>query len=100
MLEAADGWIELRDAATKGLVSLRKFDKPMALVQSRPMPKPVLGRGLGALLGGSGNKATVPAAAPGASSSHSAASSTGSAVERVAITRIQPCSFQPRKIFS
>jgi ParB family chromosome partitioning protein len=65
------------------------------------MAKPVLGRGLGALLGG------VPAApAPSPAPTHANASPDAPAapdsrqrVERVALSRIRPCPFQPRKDF-
>src|SRR3954470_19412228 len=60
------------------------------------MAKPALGRGLGALMGGSsagtkseGSRAPVTVAAP-----------AGERVEKVAVGRIRPCSLQPRKSFS
>lgn len=69
------------------------------------MSKPALGRGLGALLGGS-----PPAAHPAASTSTPpgapaatpapAAPDTRERVERVPLHRIRPCSLQPRKKFS
>ncbi|MFN7139141.1 MAG: ParB N-terminal domain-containing protein, partial [Limisphaerales bacterium] len=69
------------------------------------MAKPVLGRGLGALLGG------VSAAAAKASpfSSQTPApeaaapapvADKGNSVQTVAIARVRPCSFQPRKSFA
>ncbi len=75
------------------------------------MAKPALGRGLGALLGGapaSGKPSQpAPASTPPASSSQSAAPAPAEApadtrerVQRVPLSRIQPCSFQPRKDFS
>jgi ParB family transcriptional regulator, chromosome partitioning protein len=66
------------------------------------MAKPALGRGLGALLGGSpvGKTpspalvtTTTPAAPPNPAELHDR-------VQRVPLTRIQPCPFQPRKDFS
>jgi ParB family chromosome partitioning protein len=65
------------------------------------MAKPALGRGLGALLGGSPvakppGPALVSTNAPDAA----AAADTRERVERVALGRIQPCPFQPRKDFS
>jgi ParB family chromosome partitioning protein len=65
------------------------------------MAKPALGRGLGALLGESPiAKPSVPApaltAVPGAAS----ATDTRERVQRVALDRIRPCPFQPRKDFS
>jgi len=70
------------------------------------MAKPALGRGLGALLGGSPIAKppspplatnSTPAAAP---SSAPAAVDTRERVQRVALERIHPCPFQPRKEFS
>ena len=65
------------------------------------MAKPALGRGLGALLGNSPiAKPPVPApisnTVPGATS----ATDTREHVQRVALDRIRPCPFQPRKDFS
>jgi ParB family transcriptional regulator, chromosome partitioning protein len=68
------------------------------------MSKPALGRGLGALL--SGNPAAAkPAAAttapaPTALASPVPAPDTHERVQKVALGRIRPCSFQPRKKFS
>ena len=66
------------------------------------MAKPALGRGLGALLGGSpiakppsaaliSVSATAPATLP--------ASASGGPVHRVPLARVHPCPFQPRKNF-
>src|SRR5208283_3814626 len=64
------------------------------------MAKPALGRGLGALLGespiaapfaGAPPSIVLPAAGP--------MNDSGQRVQRVAIHRIQPCPFQPRKDF-
>ena len=63
------------------------------------MPKPVLGRGLSALLGDSGSATasaepvvtTIPAV--------SEQTTEWEQVERVAIERVRPCPFQPRKDF-
>lgn len=63
------------------------------------MAKPVLGRGLGALLGGSGaavKEREKPSAAPAAP----AESDTRERVQRVAVSRVRPCAFQPRKDFT
>ena len=38
-----------------------KIDNPTPVLQSRPMAKPALGRGLGALMGGSSGKSPAPA---------------------------------------
>jgi ParB family chromosome partitioning protein len=66
------------------------------------MAKPALGRGLGALLGGSpvakppgpapATATTIPGPAP--------AADTRERVQRVALSRVRPCPFQPRKEFS
>jgi ParB family transcriptional regulator, chromosome partitioning protein len=58
--------------------------------------KNALGRGLGALLGGS----AAPAIAPGPAAVATPAPSAQNTVDMVELTRIQPCSFQPRKDFS
>jgi ParB family chromosome partitioning protein len=65
------------------------------------MAKPALGRGLGALLGGSPvAKPTVPAAIATAIQDPPAEVAPGDNVQRVALGRIVPCPFQPRKDFS
>jgi ParB family chromosome partitioning protein len=66
------------------------------------MAKPALGRGLGALLGGSPPlaKPATPGPADAGLSSPSPAPDTRERVERVALGRIRPCAFQPRKHFS
>lgn len=66
------------------------------------MPKPALGRGLGALLGGS-QPASSPApdaqpAAPG--SSIPTGQDPVGGVRQIATNRVHPCPFQPRKSFS
>lgn len=66
------------------------------------MSKPALGRGLGALLGG-GSAATPPAApavAPATRPGLSAAADTRDRVQRVALNRLRPSPFQPRKDFT
>ena len=65
------------------------------------MAKPALGRGLGALLGNS-PIATPPVSAPVSSiiPGAPAASDPHERVQRVALDRIRPCPFQPRKDFS
>jgi len=65
------------------------------------MAKPALGRGLGALLGESpiakpGAPAPVSGTVPGAASG----TDERERVQRVALDRIRPCPFQPRKDFS
>ncbi len=66
------------------------------------MSKPALGRGLGALLGGSAAAArpTPPAAAPATSPAPSATADDRERVQRVAPDRIRPSPFQPRKDFT
>ncbi len=62
------------------------------------MAKPVLGRGLGALLGGAGTPArpdeqAFPSPPPGAADG-------GERVRRAPVARVRPCPLQPRKDFS
>src|SRR6266404_7011554 len=65
------------------------------------MAKPALGRGLGALLGGSPvAKPPVPAAVPMSMQEPVPAADTRERVLRVALGRVVPCPFQPRKDFS
>jgi ParB family transcriptional regulator, chromosome partitioning protein len=66
------------------------------LTQSQSMAKPALGRGLGALMGGASPavKSTQELSRP------AAAIPAGDRIEKVAVSRIKPCSFQPRKSFS
>jgi ParB family transcriptional regulator, chromosome partitioning protein len=85
----------------------RIVDILLPVLHSSRMAKPALGRGLGALLGGSPPAArpVIPAAAPITSTSLAAvpvaASSDGNEqVRRVALDRVRPCPFQPRKEFA
>ncbi len=72
------------------------------------MAKPVLGRGLSALLGGgsaakqSGNifQGSAPAAPFASAPATDSVPDTRERVERVAVLRVHPCPFQPRKNFS
>jgi ParB family transcriptional regulator, chromosome partitioning protein len=66
------------------------------------MSKPALGRGLGALLSGSppAGKPAAPAPAANAAISPAPLPENGERVQRVALSRVRPCSFQPRKKFS
>jgi ParB family chromosome partitioning protein len=67
------------------------------------MSKPALGRGLGALLGGSPvltPAAPAPAVQPPPVPLPAPAPDTGERVQRVPLDRIRPCPFQPRKDFS
>src|SRR6266850_3146739 len=62
------------------------------------MAKPALGRGLGALLGGSPiAKPSSPVSIPKAAPPTELATLSGERVQRVALDRIRPCPFQPRK---
>jgi ParB family chromosome partitioning protein len=66
------------------------------------MAKPALGRGLGALLGGSpvlAPTAPAPAVQPPPASTPAPAPDTRERVQRVPLDRIRPCLFQPRKDF-
>lgn len=65
------------------------------------MAKPALGRGLGALLGGS-PVAKPPGPAPATTTNPAAAPAldTRERVQRVPLTRVRACPFQPRKEFS
>jgi ParB family chromosome partitioning protein len=70
--------------------------------QSRRMSKPALGRGLGALLGGSppAGRTAAPLPLAPALTSPVPTPDTREHVERVPLGRIRPCSLQPRKKFS
>ncbi|HEX4119448.1 MAG TPA: ParB/RepB/Spo0J family partition protein [Verrucomicrobiae bacterium] len=62
------------------------------------MAKPVLGRGLGALLGGA--DASAPAAKSGLPANAPVAADVREHVRRVPVASVRPCPFQPRKDFS
>jgi ParB family chromosome partitioning protein len=65
------------------------------------MAKPALGRGLGALLGGSPvARPPLSAAVPDNAPEPAPAADTRERVQRVPLNRIVPCPFQPRKDFS
>src|SRR5215472_10808698 len=71
------------------------------LGHSGRMAKPALGRGLGALLGGSPvAKPPVPAAVPTSAHEPLPAADPRDRVQRVPLERIVPCPFQPRKDFA
>src|ERR1035438_10401148 len=78
-----------------------RIDNSPALRHSGRMAKPALGRGLGALLGES-PIAKPPVPAPASTTAPGAALATDARehVQRVALDRIRPCPFQPRKDFS
>lgn len=65
------------------------------------MSKPALGRGLGALLGGAPPAGKPAPAAPATPLANPApAAEIGERVQKVPLSRVRPCSFQPRKKFS
>jgi ParB family chromosome partitioning protein len=65
------------------------------------MAKPALGRGLGALLGGSSiAKPAVPAPASTTDAAAAPLNDARERVQRVPLAGIKPCPFQPRKDFS
>jgi ParB family chromosome partitioning protein len=65
------------------------------------MAKPALGRGLGALLGGSPiAKPPAPLSIPATISAIPAVSDSSERIKRVALDNIRPCSLQPRKDFA
>jgi ParB family chromosome partitioning protein len=65
------------------------------------MAKPALGRGLGALLtGNAAARPPIPAAVPDTPEVPAPASEGREQIQRVALGRIVPCPFQPRKDFS
>ncbi len=73
------------------------IDTAMPLRHSEPMAKPALGRGLGALLGGT---PALKAAAPVPVQDPAVHAADQERVQRVSLNRIVPCPFQPRKDFS
>jgi ParB family chromosome partitioning protein len=65
------------------------------------MAKPALGRGLGALLGGNPiAKPPGPATSSNQAQGPIPATEKRDQVQRVALDRIRPCPFQPRKVFT
>jgi len=80
------------------------IDKSPALRQFARMAKPALGRGLGALLGGSPvltQPATAPAVqSPAPTPTIAPAPDSRERVQRVPLNRIRPSALQPRKQFS
>lgn len=83
------------------LETVRRVDITAWLRHSAWMAKPALGRGLGALLGGAPAtaKPSAPSPAP-ASPAPAVEPDNRERVQRVPLTRIQPCAFQPRKDFA
>jgi len=80
-----------------------KIDNSPALRHPARMSKPALGRGLGALLGGSPvltQPAPVPGVLPSPAPIPAPAPDTRERVQRVPLDRIRPCPLQPRKDFS
>src|SRR5512145_1779112 len=86
----------------------RAFDIRAATSHSDAMSKPALGRGLGALLAGNPPAAKpaptispIQPATPAATLAPDAvATDNREHVQRVPLTRIRPCPFQPRKDFA
>jgi ParB family transcriptional regulator, chromosome partitioning protein len=74
----------------------------MALLQSRLMAKQALGRGLGALMGGISGKSPAPSPASSAAAEPAAPANlaSGEQVQRIPVSQIRPCPFQPRRDFS
>jgi ParB family transcriptional regulator, chromosome partitioning protein len=64
------------------------------------MAKPALGRGLGALLGGAPAAAKPPSPAAPAAAVPAPEIDVHDRVQRVSLSRIRPCPFQPRKDFT
>jgi ParB family chromosome partitioning protein len=64
------------------------------------MAKPALGRGLGALMGGSSQSVKpAPATAPAQPPAPQTGLEPGERVHKLAVSRIKPCALQPRKQF-
>src|SRR5438067_865738 len=77
------------------------FDKSPALSHSGGMAKPALGRGLGALLGGSPiAKPPTPGSAPTTIPDANPVTDARERVQRAPLNRIRPSPLQPRKDFS
>lgn len=83
-------------------LSLQIVDNSVAVRHSDGMAKPALGRGLGALLGGISSASKAAAVPAHLAPTHSWPTIVGNQelVQRVALERIHPCPFQPRKSFS
>src|SRR5262245_47040773 len=65
------------------------------------MAKQALGRGLGALMGGISGKSPAPTpVAPAAAEAAPAKTLSGEQVQRVPVSKIRPCPFQPRRDFT
>jgi ParB family chromosome partitioning protein len=80
--------------------SLDFIDNQLALAHSGGMAKPALGRGLGALLGGSPiAKPPTPVSVPTPVPEAQSVPEPREGVERVPLERIRPCPLQPRKDF-
>ena len=81
----------------------RLIDISARVRHSDCMAKPALGRGLGALLGGAPTAAKPPPSDAPASvpvATHVPTIDPRDRVQRVALGRIRPCPFQPRKDFT
>jgi ParB family transcriptional regulator, chromosome partitioning protein len=86
----------LHPLSRRGITFL--FDREAFAVSLCLMAKPVLGRGLGALLGGAG--LTARPAENVFQPPPSAANDGGEQVRRAPVARVRPCPLQPRKDFS
>jgi ParB family chromosome partitioning protein len=65
------------------------------------MAKQALGRGLGALMGGISGKAPAPTSAPPVAAEAAPVKEvSGEQVQRIPVTKIRPCPFQPRRDFT
>ena len=99
--ELAEG-LRDRSRIPAGAISMLHVDIVRPVRHSFAMAKPALGRGLGALLGGSSPTAKTPATSVPSSSSPDGATGVkpGESVRRIPLTNIHPCPFQPRKEFT
>src|SRR5258707_15404035 len=89
--------MKIRDSLRRLL--LQKIDNFPALRQSACMAKPALGRGLGALLGGTPLAQPAPASAIQPSANPVPAPDNRERVLRVPLNKIRPSALQPRKQF-
>ncbi len=81
----------------------RRVDISYTVLHSSRMAKPALGRGLGALLGGttpSAKPVVPPVASPTTANVAAPAVDERERVQKVPLDRVQPCPFQPRKDFT
>jgi ParB family chromosome partitioning protein len=82
-------------------LAVAKIDNAGSVLQSRWMAKQALGRGLGALMGGISGKSPAPSPAPAAAAEAAPVKvPPGEQVQRVSVSTIRPCPFQPRRDFT